>query len=81
MKTAARYMSNLSFWWASTSTDYYLSYLDSIKSVSLKDIQIFTNKYLKTKNFLTSIWINSEDNKEYRILEKVSQITKKGGAK
>lgn len=80
-ETAAGYMSNLSFWWASTSTDYYLSYLDRIKNVSLTDIQTFTNKYLETKNFLTSIWINSEDNKKHRTLEKVSQLTERGGVK
>ena len=45
-ETAAGYMSNLSFWWASTTTDYYLSYLDRVKEVSASDIQIFINSYL-----------------------------------
>jgi len=73
-ETAAGYMSNLSFWWASTSTDYYLSYRDRINSVSASDIQSFTEKYLTDKNLLTAIWINSEDNKEHKITEKISMI-------
>ena len=74
-ETAAGYMSNLSFWWASTSTDYYLSYLDRINRVSVSDIQTFINTYLDNKNLLTIIWINDDDNKEHGILKKVSQIT------
>jgi zinc protease len=72
---AAGYMSNLSFWWASTSTDYYLSYLDRINSVSTSDIQTFIEKYLNNKNLLTTIWINSEDNKEHKITDKISILT------
>jgi len=73
-ETAAGYMSNLSFWWASTSTDYYLSYLDRVKKVSVSEIQTFINSYLDNKNMLTTIWINSDDNKEHDILKKVSKI-------
>jgi len=76
-ETAAGYMSNLSFWWASTSTDYYLSYLDRINRVSVADIQTFIHTYLDNKNLLTTIWINSDDDKEHGILKKVSQITAK----
>ena len=76
-ETAAGYMSNLSFWWASTSTDYYLSYLDRINTVSVSDIQTFINSYLNNRNFLTAIWINSDDNKEHNILKKVSQIAER----
>ena len=74
-ETAAGYMSNLSFWWASTSTDYYLSYLDRTNSVSASDIQTFIEEYLANKNLLTTIWINSEDNKKHKITEKISMIT------
>ena len=73
-ETAAGYMSNLSFWWASTSTDYYLSYLDRINKISVSDIKTFINTYLDNKNLLTIIWINDDDNKEHGILKKVSQI-------
>jgi zinc protease len=73
-ETAAGYMSNLSFWWASTSTDYYLSYLDRVKKVSVSEIQTFINSYLDNKNMLTTIWINSDDNKVHNILKKVSKI-------
>ena len=74
-------MSNLSFWWASTSTDYYLSYLDRIKKVSVSNIQTFINSYLDNKNLLTTIWINSDDNKEHNILKKVSKIMGREGLK
>ncbi len=73
-ETAAGYMSNLSFWWASTSTEYYLSYLDRINKIEGTDIQTFINSYLDNKNMLTTIWINSDDNKEHNILKKVSKI-------
>ncbi len=76
-ETAAGYMSNLSFWWASTSTDYYLSYLDRINEVSISDIQTFINTYLDNKNLLAAIWISSDDNKEHGILKKVSQMKAK----
>ena len=70
-ETAAGFMSNLSFWWASTSTDYYLNYLDNIKMVTMPDISSFLNKYLTNKYFLTSVWIHEEDDKIHEIVKHV----------
>lgn len=74
-ETAAGYMSNLSFWWASTSTDYYLSYLDRINQVSGSDIRDFISRYLDNKFMLTAVWISKADDQKQKIVNKVSMIT------
>lgn len=73
-ETAAGYMSNLSFWWASTSTDYYLSYLDRIRAVSASNITDFINQYLHHRYMLTAVWINEDDDQKHKITEKISMI-------
>ncbi len=66
-ETPAGYLSNLSFWWASTSTAYYLSYLDRVKNVTIPDIQAFLGRYVYNKHFLTSVWINKDDDAQHNI--------------
>jgi zinc protease len=75
--TAAGLMSNLSFWWASTSTVYYLNYLENIRKVTIDDVDSFMDKYLLNKPFLTSIWINKEDDKNQGIVERVNGLLPK----
>lgn len=75
-ETPAGFLANLSFWWASTSTGYYLSYLDDIQRVSADDIHGFLQAYAVEKPFLTSIWINPADDQRFGIsaaVEKRSQ--------
>ncbi len=72
-ETAAGFMSNLSFWWASTSTQYYLNYLETVKKLTMDDVHAFLEKYLVDKPFLTSIWINEDDEKIQGIVKRVKE--------
>ena len=78
-ETAAGYMSNLSFWWASTSTEYYLNYLANIQKVTRADVQAYLQKYVHARYFLTSIWIHKDDDQKHGIMQEAekanSQIT------
>ncbi|MCP4714967.1 MAG: insulinase family protein [Deltaproteobacteria bacterium] len=73
-ETAAGYMNNLSFWWASTSTEYYTGYLERIKGVTLSDAQAFLRAYVYKKNFLTSVWIHPEDDAAHGIVKRVVEL-------
>lgn len=57
-ETAKGLLSNLRFWWAATSTDYYFSYLDNVKAATGEDITAFASKYLFEKNPLTLVLVN-----------------------
>ncbi len=73
-ETAAGLMANLSFWWASTSTEYYSTYLENIEKTSMDDVRAYVQKYLNRKFFLTSIWINKDDDTQQGIVKMVEQI-------
>jgi zinc protease len=70
-ETAAGSMANLSFWWASTSTDYYRDYRAQIQRVSLADVQAYVRNYLQ-QHFLTSIWINKDDEQRHRLSRRLA---------
>jgi zinc protease len=54
-------ISNLSFWWASASTDYYFNYLDNCNKVKYEDIVKFLQKYVLDKNYVLAVRMNSKD--------------------
>ncbi len=71
---ASGYLANLSFWWASTSTDYYLSYLDRIAAVSTDDVRGFLETYLLEKPFLTTVWIHPADDRAHGVSGWVAEL-------
>ncbi len=75
-ETPEKLASNLSFWWASTSTDYYLNYLDRIKKTSLEDVQKYIKTYLRGQYSVTSVWINSRDNEKHGLIEKIEELNR-----
>ena len=75
-ETAAGYMGNLSFWWASTSTEYYQTYLKNIRGVTSDAVRDYIIAYLHDRHFLTSIWIHREDDARHGIVSRVEEITR-----
>jgi len=74
-ETSAGYMANLSFWWASTSTGYYRSYLDNIKSVTMDEVRSYLNRYLAGRHFLTALWIHPEDDGRHAVSSRIAGKT------
>jgi len=64
----ARFIRNLSFWWASTSTDYYTGYVDAIRSVTSSDVCAYVQRYLRGAPFATSVWLHADDEARQRIM-------------
>jgi predicted Zn-dependent peptidase len=77
-ETPGELMSNLSFWWASTSASYYRDYLENIQTVSIKDIKAYVKKYLIEEPAVFSIWINSQDNERLGLSKEPEQIIHPG---
>ncbi len=63
----ARYIRNLSFWWASTSTDYYTGYVDKIRTVAPQDVCSYVKRYVHNTPFLTSVWLHADDEAKQHI--------------
>jgi len=72
----ARFISNLSFWWASTSTGYYTGYVDAIRAVTPKDVCAYIRRYLHGAPFLTSVWLHADDEARQHIAQH-AQLLKK----
>jgi len=56
--------SQLTFWWASTSIDYYTDYVNNLQRVTKQDITNYVNRYIKDKPFVAGMIINPEMNKQ-----------------
>ncbi len=54
----------LSFWWCSTSIDYFTDYENNLQKVTKEDIQRFVKSYIKDKPYVAGIIINPAMNKE-----------------
>lgn len=55
--------SQLTYWWCSTSYEFGTDYTANCLKVTRADIQNYINKYIKNKNYVAGIIINSEMNK------------------
>ena len=56
--------SQLTFWWASTSIDYYTDYVNNLQKVTKQDITNYVNRYIKDKPFVAGMIISPEMNKQ-----------------
>jgi len=54
------YVHTLSFWWASASMDYFLSYNEHLAKVSKNDIKNYVQKYIKNKPYCAGLLISPE---------------------
>ena len=69
----ARYIRNLSFWWTSTSTDYYNGYISKIRTVSPDEVCAYINRYQQDKPFLTSVWLHADDEAQQQIMPRAAK--------
>ncbi len=44
------FLQNLGFWWSVAGLDYYGSYLDNLRQVTLADVRTFCQKYVQSDN-------------------------------
>ncbi len=51
----------LGFWWAMSGLEYYNNYVQNVKKVTRKDIDIALKKYLFDKNYVMGLLISKED--------------------
>lgn len=54
------YVHTLSFWWASASLDYYITYNDNLAKVTRADLQAYIRKYIKNKPYCAGLLINPD---------------------
>jgi zinc protease len=50
----------MSFWWASSSIDYYTGYLDNLKKITRADLQTYVRRYIKNKPYCAGLLISPE---------------------
>lgn len=56
--------SDLTYWWASTSLNFFTDYLQNMRKITKEDIRQYANKYIKNKPFVAGMIINADMNKE-----------------
>jgi zinc protease len=50
----------MSFWWASSTIDYYVGYVDHLKKVTRADLQAYVRKYIKGQHYCAGLLINPD---------------------
>jgi len=55
----------LTYWWASTSLDYFTNYVDNVMKVTRQDIANYAAKYIKNKPYVAGMVISPDMNKKY----------------
>jgi zinc protease len=61
--------SQLTFWWCSTSMDYFTDYFPAMNKVTKQDIQNYVKKYIAGKPYVAGMIINADMNKQYNPVE------------
>jgi zinc protease len=57
--------SQLTYWWCSTSLDYFTDYYTAMNKVTKPDIQNYVKKYIVGKPYVAGMIINADMNKQY----------------
>lgn len=57
---------NLTFWWCSTSLNYFHDYNDNMQKITRADIQQYVKKYIVDKPFVAGLIINDAMNQQYK---------------
>jgi zinc protease len=58
--------STLTFWWCSTSLDYFTDYDNNMQRITRADIQQYVKKYIFNKPVVAGLIINEEMNKQFK---------------
>jgi zinc protease len=61
--------SQLTFWWCSTSLDYFTDYFSAMNKVTKQDIHNYVQRYIAGKPYVAGMIINAEMNKQYNPAE------------
>jgi zinc protease len=56
--------SRLTYWWASTSLDYFTDYVPNLMKVTRKDLSAYAARYITGKPFVAGMIINADMNKQ-----------------
>lgn len=56
---------SLTFWWCSTSLDYFTNYVSDMQKVTKEELANYAKKYITGKPFIAGLIINEEMNKQY----------------
>lgn len=59
-ESALDYSEELSFWWASTSLDYFSSYFDNVNKITRGDIQNYIRRYIKSAPYCAGLLLNAD---------------------
>jgi zinc protease len=57
--------SRLTYFWASTSIDYFTDYVPNMKKVTREDLAAYAARYIKGKPFVAGMIINPDMNKQF----------------
>lgn len=60
-ETTAGFIEQLSFWWASANTEYYLGYIANLKKIGFADINKFLTDYITTRKSVLSVRMNPKN--------------------
>jgi zinc protease len=55
----------ITFWWCSTSLDYFTDYFPAMDKVTKQDIQNYVKRYITGKPFVAGMIISPDMNKQY----------------
>jgi zinc protease len=66
MEKPSSLASQLTFWWCSTSLDYFTDYFPAMNKVSKEDIRNYVSKYITGKPYVAGMIINPEMNAQYK---------------
>lgn len=80
IEVPSNFISTLSFWWASASTEYYLGYVDNMKKVEHGDIRDYLTTYVLDRPSIVSVRISPQDFREAASLEAGFEIITKESA-
>jgi zinc protease len=73
----SEYIKTLAFWWAVTGLDYYETYLDNLRKVSLDDVQAFAKTYFVNKPYVTTMFLSPEDATKIGVSDNSKPLLKK----
>lgn len=60
-ETVDGFIDELSFWWSTASTAYYLGYNDALQRVVPADIRKFLSEYLLSRTSVVAVSMNPDD--------------------
>lgn len=57
-ETAQGLLSQVRFWWSCIDKEYFYTYLDNLRSISVADLDFYADTYLTGKNMLVIVFVN-----------------------